>query len=377
MLKTVSAITNAIGALNYKGTWNASTNTPTLASGAGTKGDYYQVSVAGSTTLDGISNWGVGDVAAFNGTTWQRIEGGADLNGVNLTATGTVNFTGATVSNGGSVTTVDINGGTVDGATIGASTASSGKFTTLDASSPVIFKNTGVIGSATLQLFSGANSTTNAATFPGSGSVNGVDGTPNGNGLMLIWRDSGNLRSISAAGSLNANGTDYAEYMTKSGDFTVAKGDVVGIDKNGLITQKFSEAAAFAIKSTNPCMVGGDAWFTEQQPDAPAAPAEDATDQEVATYQKAVAQYESAMASWKARMEKARQTVDRIAFCGQVPVNLTGASPGDFVVPVQADNDGISAVAIKSPTLEQYMMAIGKVIAIEQDGRARVIVKIS
>ncbi len=66
MLKTVSSVTNAIGALNYKGTWNASTNTPALASGAGTKGDYYVVSVAGTTTLDGISNWGVGDVAAFN-----------------------------------------------------------------------------------------------------------------------------------------------------------------------------------------------------------------------------------------------------------------------------------------------------------------------
>ena len=96
MLKTVSSITNAIGALNYKGTWNASTNTPTLASGAGTKGDYYQVSVAGSTALDGISNWGVGDVAAFNGTTWQRIEGGADLNGVNLSVSGTSTFSAGT-----------------------------------------------------------------------------------------------------------------------------------------------------------------------------------------------------------------------------------------------------------------------------------------
>jgi hypothetical protein len=94
MLKTVSAITNAIGALNYKGTWNATTNTPALASGVGTKGDYYQVSVAGSTALDGISNWGVGDVAAFNGTTWQRIEGGADLNGVNLSVSGTSTLSG-------------------------------------------------------------------------------------------------------------------------------------------------------------------------------------------------------------------------------------------------------------------------------------------
>lgn len=98
MLKTVSSFVNAIGALNYKGTWNASTNTPTLTSGAGTKGDYYQVSVAGSTTLDGISNWGVGDVAAFNGTTWQRIEGGADLNGVNLSVSGTSTLSGLTAS---------------------------------------------------------------------------------------------------------------------------------------------------------------------------------------------------------------------------------------------------------------------------------------
>lgn len=89
MLKTVSSITNAIGALNYKGTWNANTNTPTLASGVGTKGDYYVVSVAGTTTLDGISNWGIGDWAVFNGSAWQRVEGGADLNGVNLSVSGT------------------------------------------------------------------------------------------------------------------------------------------------------------------------------------------------------------------------------------------------------------------------------------------------
>jgi hypothetical protein len=76
MLKTVSSVANALGALNYKGTWNASTNTPTLASGVGTQGDYYVVSVAGATDLDGITNWGVGDWATFNGSVWQRVEGG-------------------------------------------------------------------------------------------------------------------------------------------------------------------------------------------------------------------------------------------------------------------------------------------------------------
>lgn len=98
MLKAVSSITNAIGALNYKGTWNASTNTPALVSGAGTKGDYYVVSVAGTTTLDGISNWGIGDWAVFNGSVWQRVEGGADLNGVNLSVTGTTTLSGLTAS---------------------------------------------------------------------------------------------------------------------------------------------------------------------------------------------------------------------------------------------------------------------------------------
>ena len=88
MLKTVSSVANALGALNYKGTWNASTNTPTLASGVGNQGDYYVVSVDGTTNLDGITNWGVGDWAAFNGSVWQRVEGGADGNFVDLSVTG-------------------------------------------------------------------------------------------------------------------------------------------------------------------------------------------------------------------------------------------------------------------------------------------------
>jgi hypothetical protein len=70
MLKTVSSITNAIGALNFKGTWDANANSPALASSVGTKGDYYVVGTAGSTNLNGISNWGVGDLATF---TWHRI----------------------------------------------------------------------------------------------------------------------------------------------------------------------------------------------------------------------------------------------------------------------------------------------------------------
>lgn len=97
MLKTVSSIINAIGALNYKGTWNASTNNPTLTSGVGTKGDYYVVSVAGSTNLDGETLWGVGDWAAFNGSTWQKVDGGDSGNFVNISVS---SLTGYMYGNG-------------------------------------------------------------------------------------------------------------------------------------------------------------------------------------------------------------------------------------------------------------------------------------
>lgn len=61
-----------VGAVVYKGTWNANTNSPALASGVGVNGNYYIVSVSGSTTLDGISSWGVGDTVIFN-VTWQKV----------------------------------------------------------------------------------------------------------------------------------------------------------------------------------------------------------------------------------------------------------------------------------------------------------------
>ena len=90
MLKEISTITNALGALNYKGTWNASSNTPTLADGTGAKGDYYVVSTAGTQTFGGVQLFfGTGDWIAYNGAVWQRVEGGSDGNFANVTLTST------------------------------------------------------------------------------------------------------------------------------------------------------------------------------------------------------------------------------------------------------------------------------------------------
>lgn len=67
---------SVVGGMTYKGVWDAATNTPTLISGSGTKGYYYKVSVPGSVTLDGNSNWSTGDLVVFNGTLWDQIQGG-------------------------------------------------------------------------------------------------------------------------------------------------------------------------------------------------------------------------------------------------------------------------------------------------------------
>ena len=101
--------------LDFQGSWNASTNSPALASSVGTNGEFYIVSVAGATDLNGITNWGIGDWAIFNGTAWQRVEGGADGNFNDVTVAGTLEVTGEITANGG------IALGDSDKATFGAS----------------------------------------------------------------------------------------------------------------------------------------------------------------------------------------------------------------------------------------------------------------
>jgi hypothetical protein len=100
-----------LGALSYQGTWNASTNSPTLTSSVGTKGYYYVVNVAGSTNLNGITDWVIGDWAVFNGSIWQKVDNTDAVTSVNG-YTGTVVLTATDVSAvpyTGATTAVDLN----------------------------------------------------------------------------------------------------------------------------------------------------------------------------------------------------------------------------------------------------------------------------
>lgn len=60
-------------AFEYKGVYNASTNTPTKANGTGNTGDVYHVEVAGSVDFGaGAISFSVGDKLVYNGTTWEK-----------------------------------------------------------------------------------------------------------------------------------------------------------------------------------------------------------------------------------------------------------------------------------------------------------------
>lgn len=162
------------------------------------------------------------------------------------------------------------------------------------------------------------------------------------NAAIWVGRDSVNSRSINAGGTINASGADYAEYMVKSALCgTIIKGQIVGIDATGKITDNLANAHSYAIKSTNPAYVGGDDWGS------------DIEDED--------------------ELEAARATVDRVAFSGRVPVNVTGAQPGDYIV---ADNGGeiwdVQADHSVPAWFKKYLRATGKVWAVLDDGRAYV-----
>ena len=201
-------------------------------------------------------------------------------------------------------------------------------------------------------------------------------------------------RSINAGGTINASGADYAEYEYNSG-IKFKKGDIVGFKEDGTITNKYSEAIRFAIKSTNPSYVGGDIWGSEsivgKKPEYPfrkidimeKVTKEDGTiEDEIVDkgytqeeWELILLDYENEVKEFEAKLETERQKVDRIAYSGKVPVNIYYAIPGQYIVAIEKDGviDGL-LVNKSEMTFSQYQDAVGRVNKILDDGRAEVAV---
>ena len=92
--------------MEYKGTWNASTNTPTLANGTGDTGDVYICNVAGTVNFGaGAITFAVGDYVIYSGTIWQRSSGAVGtVTSVAASITGnSIGITGSPVTTSGTL----------------------------------------------------------------------------------------------------------------------------------------------------------------------------------------------------------------------------------------------------------------------------------
>ena len=287
------------------------------------------------------------------------------------------------------------------------------------------------------------------------------------NSAFKLGKDNTTGRSMSVGGTAYFSGADYAEYRKNNG-LTISKGQIVGYKTDGTLTLTWSQAILAGVKSTDPCIVGGDVWGTEEkvgarpiepkhvppnytgrarpddfppEPQAPAPftlveptrPGQQAGNVEAAIYALAKRDYDQAvarhaeavqahqtartawvarqqqherdMAAWRAdqavhearttearnlfdtttypeyqraeaafeaRLEAARQLVDRIAYCGIVPVNMTGATPGHYIIAAEGPNDTIIGLSVRRPTEDQWSWVVGRCLRVLPDGRAEI-----
>lgn len=92
--------------VTYLGTWNASTNTPTLANGTGDVGDLYICNVAGTVDFGaGPITFAVGDWVIYNGSQWQKSAGqNGTVTSVAVTESGdALTITGSPITTSGTI----------------------------------------------------------------------------------------------------------------------------------------------------------------------------------------------------------------------------------------------------------------------------------
>jgi hypothetical protein len=176
-----------LGGVDYQGTWNANTNSPSITTGTASsanKGFYYKVSTAGSTTVDGNTDWHVGDWIVSDGSVWEKIDnyeavtGVAGLTGAITAAalTAALNLFSSTLqglvpASGGGTSTFLCADGTFK--TPGSGGAGGGSVTSVGLSMPAEFSVSGspVTGSGTLTATKANQSANQVFAGPSSGAA--------------------------------------------------------------------------------------------------------------------------------------------------------------------------------------------------------------
>lgn len=252
--------------------------------------------VDGTVLVDGTftttSTATLGGSTALNGTTNSIGNGGSDTltintpSGITFTPAATWTFTGAqtvsgTWANIGTVTTADINGGTVDGTAIGASSASTGAFSTLKVGTTnqgdILYDN----GTSIVRLTPGTSGqallTQGAAANPiwgGSGAIT-LEETATFSAVTTVTISetigAGDVYEIIFEGALDSGGSGVAPFGVRiNGDTSgnnygsISSGIVGTGGSNPTVVQyeapaanqiELDEASTTTIAATNPFLI--------------------------------------------------------------------------------------------------------------------------
>jgi hypothetical protein len=164
----------SVGALTYKGAWTVNSS-PVITSGGGVdggtaeKGDYYVAanSAALSPAIDGQTYVQAGDVIAFNGATWDFIDGAKSevrsVNSVSPTAAGNVVLTPADI---GALSTAEI-----------TQLAEAGKVPQLNANGQIATAQLQIASTAQLGILSIDPLSSNGLSISGAGAAKIIPGT--------------------------------------------------------------------------------------------------------------------------------------------------------------------------------------------------------
>jgi len=174
-----------------------------------------------------------------------------DLTG-NVTGDVTGDLTGNVTSSGTSTfTTIDVNGGNIDGAAIGATTPAAGDFTTVDATGNATVGGTlGVTGNTTL---SGTLAVTGTSAF--TGTVTAADLTATGTTTITTADINGGNIDGTVIGSSSAAAGSFTTVST-SGQATLATVDINGGAIDGTIIGATTPAAITGTTITGTSFVG-------------------------------------------------------------------------------------------------------------------------
>jgi hypothetical protein len=200
----------------------------------GTNGHYYIVSTAGSTNLNGITDWQIGDWLIFNGSVWQKIDQSNLVTSVNG-QTGAVSLTTTNISEGTNQYYLDSRARSAVSAGTGISYSSATGVITNSApdQTVVLSGGTGISTSGTYPNFTITNSAPDqTVSLTGAGTTS-ISGTYPSFTVTSNDQYTGTVTSVGGTGTVN--GISLSGTVTSSGNLTLG-GTLSGVDLTTQVT---------------------------------------------------------------------------------------------------------------------------------------------